>query len=129
MQTVELDFEDIQSPKEIMEFLNNLHFGAGDILQLKVEEKQKLFILTIVFFVISQRVLKKRKREKEGEKILADILDRYDNAEDLEKDIEKEYGISIEFEIKNPLNDAFGLWKDYDIDAETLRKEAWQRKR
>lgn len=124
MQTVELDIDTIKSPKELIQFLKDTHFGVGDNLHLKVEEKQVLFIL-VIFFIAFGSIIK---RQKQGEDILNGLLSKYDNAEELEKDIEKEYGINIELETKNPLKDAFGLWKDYNIDAETLRKEAWQRK-
>jgi hypothetical protein len=127
MQTVTLDIDNIKSPKELAEILKSQHLQQGDSLVLKTDQQKELFILGILLLAII-KVSKKIRREKDGEELLNNLMAKYETAEELEKDIEKEYGINIEFETKNPIEKAFGLWKDYDIDAETLRKKAWGRK-
>lgn len=129
MQTVTLDIDDIKSPKELAEILKSQHLQEGDNLVFRTdrEQQQSSFLIFFVAVVLFQ-LLQKRKRAKDGEELLNNLMAKYETAEELEKDIEKEYGINIEFETKNPIEKAFGLWKDYNIDAETLRKKAWGRK-
>lgn len=45
----------------------------------------------------------------------------------LKKAFEKAFKLNIELEKKSPLEAAFGMWKDEDIDIDKIRKKAWQR--
>jgi hypothetical protein len=125
MQTVELNIDDIGSPKELAKLLFEKDLHEGDNLVLNTREDKIMFFLVILLFVFAKG---KKKRFKESEEFLNNLFAKYDTAEELERDIEKEYGINIEVKTKNPLDEAFGLWRDNDINLETIRENAWRRK-
>ncbi len=129
MKTVELNIDEIRSPKELTQILQDKHLQKGDSLVLRTDYDKFIMILAFAAIaIIASGILRDKKKEEEGEELLSNLLAKYDTAEELERDIEKEYGIHIEIETKSPLDKAFGLWRNYNIDSETLRKEAWQRK-
>ncbi|MBD0287731.1 MAG: hypothetical protein ICV79_20250, partial [Flavisolibacter sp.] len=59
--------------------------------------------------------------------VFYEIIFRDSAANELEKKILEDFGVRIEWEKKDPLDEAFGLWRKGKRTLNKLRDKAWQR--
>ena len=98
MKEVAIDI-DQKSPEEIRSELRDANLSNGDHLKLVHAAKTTFAVATILFlvwlFFKMQGTVKSY-----GDKILDDLFGRYNSEEELEAEIEKEYGIKVTVEPK-----------------------------
>jgi alkyl hydroperoxide reductase subunit AhpC len=107
----------------------------GDTLKFSFSDNALFSIFVIMVLLIVRSVLaaeRKKERQKEGADVLGSILDGKKSQDQLEQEIADEFGINVEFEVgkskDNPLDRAFGIWKDNDISLDQIREIAWQKR-
>ncbi|MBX7139761.1 MAG: hypothetical protein K1X63_01670 [Chitinophagales bacterium] len=100
MKTLELEVDEINSPSALVEYFNANNMEEGDTLKIMTEEQEKMLIwaviavaaIAIVYYFIS-----KKQYEEDGDNMLADIF-KGKSVEEIEKQIEEEYGVKVEVE-------------------------------
>ncbi len=106
MQTIELDIDKFKTQEDVLKFLENEGVAKGDTVKVLTEEDKSSLTtagaLIIILLVISHIFLAKKetKRQKEGGEILDKLL-KGKSIEEIEKEVEKEYGVKIEVEKKS----------------------------
>ncbi|HYV94741.1 MAG TPA: hypothetical protein VE978_23405 [Chitinophagales bacterium] len=100
MKTLELEVDEVKSPEEVVNFFKENDMSEGDTLKISTDEENLAFsailfiiALAIVFYFTKEKV----KRIVDGEKMLDDLFNGK-SAEEMEKQIEEEYGVKIEIE-------------------------------
>ena len=100
MKTLELEVDEIKSPGEVVNFFKKNEMREGDTLKISTSEENLAYsavlfiiVLAIVFYFTKEKV----KRVAEGEKMLDDLF-KGKSAEEMERQIEEEYGVKIEIE-------------------------------
>lgn len=144
MQTIAIDIEKTQKPKEIADILEREAVQPGDKV-LVLADKQMLALYLVSFLVIIWLALDYITQKKEAARanqasddaeepsISAEkIINEFETPEAVEEAIENKFGISIEFTTKteklyDPIEAAFGMWQDRDMTLDKIRSEAWQR--
>ncbi len=144
MQTIAIDIEKTQKPKEIADILEREAVKPGDKV-LVLADKQMLALYLVSFLVIIWLALDYITKKKEAARanqasddveepgISAEkIINEFETPEAVEEAIENKFGISIEFITKterlyDPIEAAFGMWQDRDMTLDKIRSEAWQR--
>ncbi|MFN7118395.1 MAG: hypothetical protein ACK4TA_16480 [Saprospiraceae bacterium] len=144
MQTIAIDIEKMQNPKEIADVLEREAVQPGDKV-LVLADKQMLALYLVSFLVIIWLALNYITQKKEAGMpnqasndaeepgISAEkIINEFETPEAVEEAIENKFGISIEFAPKteklyDPIEAAFGMWQDRDMTLDKIRSEAWQR--
>lgn len=144
MQTIAIDIEKTQKPKEIADILEREAVQPGDKV-LVLADKQMLALYLVSFLVIIWLALNYITQKKEAALpnqasddaeepgISAEkIINEFETPEAVEEAIENKFGISIEFAPKteklyDPIEAAFGMWHDRDMTLDKIRSEAWQR--
>jgi hypothetical protein len=101
MKTLELEVGEIQTADEVVKFLKDNEIGEGDTLKILTDEEKSSIILVSILFIVALAIAfyftsEKKKREEEGEKMLDDLFNGK-TAEEMEKQIEEEYGVKIAF--------------------------------
>lgn len=93
----------MQNQAEVVELLEQEELQPGDKLEVVVDEETKSIIIIAVLLLLAAGFLylfnkerKKEERIEEGGRILQDLFTS-GNAAELEREIEAEYGIQIEF--------------------------------
>ncbi len=102
MQTLELEVGEVTTADQVMEFFRSNNLIAGDTLRLLTDQQKKnLSLLTVVAFIaiaIEHYFLKeKHEHENKGAKMLDDVFNGK-TVEEIEKQIEFEYGVKLEVE-------------------------------
>ncbi|MEO5674440.1 MAG: hypothetical protein ABIQ74_07310 [Chitinophagales bacterium] len=102
MQTLELEVGEVNTADQVMEFFRSNNLIAGDTLRLLTDQQKKnLSLLTVVAFIaiaIEHYFLKeKHEHENKGAKMLDDVFNGK-TIEEIEKQIEFEYGVKLEVE-------------------------------
>ena len=126
MKTHELEITNYQTPGEVVRFLNKHDVKRGDTLKVSAEDEKQNITVMIFAVVVMALIMfynQKKKREEEGEKILDTLFKESSTIEEIEKEVEKEYGIKIQVETKTDEEREFwyklssqGLAKAYSID-------------
>jgi preprotein translocase subunit YajC len=103
MQTLELDIANYQSPGDVIRFLDEHDIKRGDTLKVTTEQEQKTMAMIVVIVVVIALVYffrQQRNREEDGEIILETLFKEGTTVEEIEKQVEAEYGIKIDVETK-----------------------------
>lgn len=144
MQTIAIDIEKTKKPREIADILEKESVQPGDKVLVFIKKEELAFYLVsflIIIWVALHYVAKKKEAAKpyqasddvdvpgiSSEK----IMNEFDTPQAAEEAIESKFGISVEFttrpeKLYDPIEAAFGMWRDRDVTIEKIRTEAWQR--
>lgn len=122
MSTIYLDTEKIQNRQEAYEYLRDQQIQKGDEIKILTAEERGTLAFTAIIFVIIMAIFFYLSKVKHfGDKVVEQMFGDKSN-EDLEKEIEEQYGISIEVEQKDKSREewtqfaAKGLADTYDED-------------
>jgi hypothetical protein len=121
MRTHELAIANYQSPEAVVRFLDEHKVKRGDTLKVTTEQYQQTILMALSLIVVMALFYfykKKGEREEEGGKILEGIFKEGATVEDIEKQVEKEYGIKIEVETKP--DEERDFW--YKLSAQNLSR-------
>ncbi|MCF8461397.1 MAG: hypothetical protein K9G46_11795 [Flavobacteriales bacterium] len=100
MREVEIDIDQIHSRGDIDDALRESKLTKGDHVRFfKSKNVSAIQVFSVLFFMFL--FLLNEKRKTFAEKILTDIFNKYQNEEELETEIEKEYGIKVTVETVN----------------------------
>lgn len=66
-------------------------------------------------------------RDKKGARLLLDLLQSLDFVNAVKLESEKAAAEDVDKWEETPVHEAFGMWKDTDITAQSLREQAWAR--
>ncbi len=141
MKTVSLDLTQGQSLKELSNQIESNHIKIGkDDLQFIVYSSYKgdevwqsgfLYLLITYFVEAKNKAAQKIKADAlcldEEKKTYYEIIFRGWAVNELEKKIQEDFGIRIEWEKKDPLDEAFALWRKDKRTLNEIRDKAWQR--
>lgn len=102
MRTHEIILDEFENPAEVVAEFNERNVEQGDTVRLVTEEDTKWALFAIAALLLlalaTYFALKhKKRREDEGGQILNDIMSRK-SVEEIEREIEEEYGIKMEIE-------------------------------
>ena len=101
MSTIYLDTEKIQNRQEAYDYLKDQQIQEGDEIKILTEEERGTLAFTAIIFVVIIAIFFYLSKGKEfGDKVVEKMFGDKSN-EDLEKEIEDQYGISIEVEQKD----------------------------
>ena len=99
MKEVAIDIDE-KSPKDIYDTLRESNISEGDHLKLIHAAKTAFYVIMVLSFVYLFLKMHKAFRPF-GERTLDDLFGKYGSEEDLEAEIEKEYGIKVTVETKH----------------------------
>lgn len=99
-----MDIAGVQDPGDIVDFFENNHLEKGDTLKLLAESENKgtlVLVIAIVVVLLLKYLYDSYKLDKQkgGEKILDDLF-KGKSVEEIEAQVEQEYGVKIAVEIK-----------------------------
>jgi preprotein translocase subunit YajC len=148
MKTLELEVGEIQTADEVVKFLKDNEIGEGDTLKILTDEEKSSIILVSILFIVALAIAfyfnnEKKKRENGGEKMLDDLF-KGKTTDEMEKEIEAEYGVKIEIEhiaddgrngwmkiSKQGLSHAYGDnepdYSDADIKVPSPKYKGWKK--
>ncbi len=102
MQTFDIRFDPALATSALMRSLEGVHLQRGDHVCVSTLYKPSQAELYTLLLVIANSIAKGMDARKErdgarakGEYLLKDLLSQYGNAEDLERGLEREYGVEI----------------------------------
>ena len=102
MRTVDIDLDGSASLSGLLSRLRDEHVHAGDHLRLfssKPQSDLDSFALLMIVFHVLDRLFATQPvneaRARFGDQVVRDLFGRYTNAEELELDLEKEFGVEI----------------------------------
>jgi len=102
MRTVDIDLDKSASLIGILDRLRNEHVHAGDHLRLFSSKHQSdidSFAMMVMVFHVLDRLFESRPvneaRARFGDQVVKDLFSRYANAQELERDLEREFGVEI----------------------------------
>ncbi|MDQ3847288.1 MAG: hypothetical protein M3342_25215 [Bacteroidota bacterium] len=141
MKTIALDLVKGQNLKELSAQVENNNIKIGkDALQLilyspydgdEVWQSGFLYLLATYFVEEKNKCSQKTKADAlclhNEKKTYYEIIFRDWAVNELENKIKEDFKIHIEWEKKDPLDDAFGMWKKDKRTLNEIRDKAWQR--
>ena len=93
----------MQSQQEVLALLAQENLRKGDKLDLIISEEEKNLLMVALLLLLAVALLahfgnkqQQEKRIADGERALKDLFEK-GNSEEIEKELEAEYGIQIEF--------------------------------
>lgn len=99
MREIEIDIDKKPSRKSLFSKLKAVKPRAGDHVKL-VHSEETTFAIIIALIVVYLYFKTQGMLRSFGEQIIDDLFGKYDSADELEKDIENEYGIKVTVEPK-----------------------------
>jgi hypothetical protein len=140
MKTIEIDLEKEQRLDQLLRSIKSQDIKLGkDEFELIIYSYFKInealyagFLLLLTGYFFRELGKSDNKKadisiEDKFTKQYFEIYSRNSDVNKLENKIEKEFKIKIEREKRNPLDEAFGLWKNDKMSLEKIREKAWQR--
>ena len=141
MKTIALDLVKGQNLKELSTQVESNHIRIGkDTLQLILyspynadEVWQSGFLYLLVTYFVEEKNKSAQKTKADAlcldkeKKTYYEIIFRDWAVSELEKKIKKDFKINIEWEKKDRLDEAFGMWKKNKRSLNEIRDTAWQR--
>ncbi len=141
MKTVTLDLVRGQRLKELSSQIENNHINIGkDALQLilygpydadEVWQSSFLYLLATYFVEEKNKSAHKTKADvlclDKEKKTYYEVVFRDWDVSKLENKIKEDFKVNITWEKKDPLDEAFGLWKEDKRTLNEIRDKAWQR--
>ncbi len=136
MKTLSLEMG--KMPHELKIFFEKNDLQHGDkilILAGKEQERSVLFTYLVMLALTLYSFFQKKEKKGAGASELPgmnyeELLEK-ESPEAIEDVIEDKLGVQLEIseeeEEFNPIDAAFGIWKDRDITIEKIRKMAWER--
>lgn len=124
MSTIYLDTDEIQTSQEAYSYLKDKKLQKGDEIRILTGENQLALIAVVLLVILAIVALCDKefaKKQSFGSKIMDELFGNK-SPEELEKEIEDQYGISIEVEQKDKGREewtqfaAKGLADTYDED-------------
>jgi hypothetical protein len=101
MSTIYLDTEKIQNRQEAYDYLKDQQIQEGDEIKILTAEERGTLAFTAISFLVMIAIFFYLSKGKEfGDKVVKQMFGDKSN-EDLEKEIEEQYGIFIEVEQKD----------------------------
>jgi len=132
MQTIAIEFG--KKPAEITRLFEKKKIRKGD--KILVQTGKDLGVESVLMYLMMialalAYVFKKKNGKERATEINCEELTQLETPEAMEDVIEKNFGVELEVAAENgedfnPIDAAFGLWKDTDITLEKIREEAWE---
>lgn len=97
MKVHQIEMESIKAPGDLVSFLEDNDVRRGDTVKVITAEKEILFTLLFIFMALYLYYTAKKDRQEDGEKILDSIF-KEKSPDDVEYEIQVQYGIKIETE-------------------------------
>ncbi len=111
MQTIELLITKNKKSKEILKTLRDKRLKRGDMVRLKTIENNSSFLLPIIVcLLIIVWYFSETKKKTFGEEVEDILFNNKMSLSELEKQIEKEFGVAVEIEQQNTEEK---MWKDF----------------
>jgi hypothetical protein len=110
MRTLKLEISNLQDAGDVLDFFEDNHIEKGDTLKLLTESENKgttVLIIAIVVMILLRYIFNhwnKSENQKDGERIL-DELFKGKSIEEIEQQVDEEYGIKIEVEVRGSKKD------------------------
>lgn len=137
-KTTTISISSDTTKEEIREKIKAAKPKAGDTLKFSLLNEKGVLLLVSIVLIIMYVLLKekqnKKSRQTEGTDILNDLFGSQKPMEEVEAEIEEEFGVNLEFEIQQPstqnnlIEKAAGIWADDDISLEEVREKTWPKR-
>ncbi len=111
MRTIDLNIANYHVPGDVIPLFHKHDLQFGDTIKVTTQEGNEDLTLLIVVVIAVALVIfyqQKKKRKDNGESILNNLFKQIVTIEEIEKEVEQEYGIKIVVETKP--NEERGFW-------------------
>jgi hypothetical protein len=98
MQNIKINTKRYKTRNDLVSYLKKEHLSRGDKVEIEISDNDRFTfqaIVIVAFFAILYVLQKQKERNSFADKILNNLFEKAD-IEDIEKDIEKEFGVTIE---------------------------------
>ena len=115
MKTIELTITKNKKPAEILKFLRDKNLTKGDLLTVVNKDEKNSFqaiCLMVLLLLVKHFTGLSKRKESFGDNVEGLLFNKTISTDKLEKQIEKEYGVTIE--IKQQDNET-KMWKELSI--------------